>query len=78
MRYGRLALRSGCLALAIPLLAQTVALSPSWRGAIAASSRANALPAYYFSAACLAVNLTPVAGPADEHLTAAARAEVEA
>ena len=78
MRYGRLALRSGCLALTVPLLAQTVALAPSWRGAIAASSRANALSASYFCAACLAVDLTAVAGPADEHLTAAARAEVEA
>ncbi len=78
MRYGRHALRSRCLAYPVPLLAQTVALAPVWCGTIAASSCANSLPASYSCAARLAVDLPPVAGLADDHLAAAARAEVEA
>lgn len=78
MRYiGRLP-NTCCLALSVPTLSFAIAFPTPRRGRVAASSTALSVSERFLSAAALAVDLTTVAGTADDDLAAAPCTQEEA
>lgn len=78
MRYiGRLP-NTCCLALSVPTLSFAIAFPTPRRGRVAASSAALSVSERFLSAAALAVDLTTVAGTADDDLAAAPCTQEEA
>ena len=78
MRYGGRCSPAYCLSRPIPTLPLAIGLPPPRRGPIAASGCACLLSACILRAAALAVDLTAIAGAADENLAAAPGTEEKA